>query len=120
MKLNEEFELVKVEKKKKGEQIDATKCEPFKLEPWHLSTVATILDVIILVIYMYAPLTRIPLLIIGYGGIILAITSIVLSYKSLYYPKAPLSMQVKRFTGMINIVACFVTFAVALLTLMLT
>lgn len=120
MKENRDFGIIKEKKPKKVKEEEPFKAEPFKWEPWHLSTATLLLDVIILAIYLFAPLTRIPLLVIGYGGVLLGGVFVVITYLWLYHPKVKHTMQVNRFTGLINSVALFITLAIFFLTLLFT
>lgn len=88
------------------------------LEPWHFSALALVLDVLILIMYLFVDqgvALQIPL---GYAGLILSVISIIVSY--LFLKRKQWSMGITRYTKLLNRTAIGITAAVIGLTLLLT
>lgn len=117
-----EIELVKGNMPKKGDKTtyDWEPARKKQLEPWHLTSISLLLDVLVLVVYSFVNFTRTQLLLLGYTSHLVAIGLIVLSYGMLKHPKKKWSQPVIKFSSMINMTAIFITAVVTLLTLLLT
>ncbi|MGL4346103.1 MAG: hypothetical protein ACRCTE_12975 [Cellulosilyticaceae bacterium] len=117
----EDIELVKgTIPKKTKETYDWEAKPPRQFEPWHPTTLALILDVLVLVVYTFVNFTRNQLLTIGYSCHFLAIACIVLSYVMLKKQSHKWTQATAKFSGLLNVTAIFITVAVTCLTFMLT
>lgn len=118
-KKNVSFDMVKGElPKMQKAQYEWEEKKKHGLEPWHFSSVALIIDVLILAMYLFVDgfvQLQIPL---GYTGLILSVLSIIASY--LLLKQRTWSIGVTRYTGLINIVAILITFVVLGLTILIT
>ncbi|MGL4799659.1 MAG: hypothetical protein ACRCWY_09755 [Cellulosilyticaceae bacterium] len=101
----------------KKEAYDWEKKIPLRLEPWHLTTFALLLDVCILVMYFFINVGVSYQVPIGYCTLILNFSFCVLSYILLKKKHWPIN--VSRFTKMINVVALCITVIVLAITLLI-
>ncbi|MGL4362307.1 MAG: hypothetical protein ACRCSG_03380 [Cellulosilyticaceae bacterium] len=101
----------------KRETFDWEKKSPRIVEPWHLTTVALLINVMILLMYFFVMSFVEWQVTIGMLFVILNIILIVLSYVMLY--KKQWSLPITRFTKMINVVAICITSIVLVITLIL-
>lgn len=120
-KKSNEIELVKGTLEKEKKIIYDWETAPKRgLEPWHLTTIALVLDVFVLAVYTFVNMTRNQLLTLGYTSHFLAITAIIVSYMMLKRSSAKWTQPVAKFSGMLNMTALFITAAVTFLSISLT
>lgn len=113
------FDMVKGElKKNKKVQYEWETKPKYGIEPWHFSTATLIIDILILAMYLFVEKgihLQIP---IGYGGLILSVLGIIISY--ILLKTKSWSIGVTRYTNLINIVAICITSILLGLTLLIT
>lgn len=117
-----EIEIVKGDLPRKRDQtVYEWENTPKKqIEPWHLTSIALLLDVLVLAFYMFVDCTRTQLLILGYTSHFISILLIGISYLMLKNTQKKWTQPVIKFSSMINLTACFITAAITLLTIMFT
>lgn len=116
---NQEFELVKG-------KLPSTRKETFEwekkakhgFEPWHLSCIALILDVLILCMYIFVDAFAYMQLTIGYVGF--AINGLLLGTAYYLIKSKKWDISIIKFTGLINMTALCITTFLFLLTLLLS
>ena len=113
------FDMVKGKLKKSQKvQYEWEEKTKYGIEPWHFSTATLIIDILILAMYLFEEKgvhLQIP---IGYGGLILSVLGIIMSY--ILLKTKSWSLGVTRYTNLINIVAICITSILLGLTLLIT
>lgn len=113
------FDMVKGElPKEKKIHYEWEQTQKHGFEPWYLSFIALILDILILVMYLFVDewvALQIP---IGYTGLLLSVISIIVSY--ILLKKKTWSIGVARYTRLLNGTAIGITAVLIGLTFLLT
>lgn len=123
MSIKQGFDLVNFKMpKEKSTQEDWEKNTPSKrrFAPWHLTSLAIILDITIILVYLLANLSRFYLLFIGYSALVAAIICIVFSGWLIKKSDKPFSLGTIRISETMIWTSIFITIPIAILTLALT
>lgn len=90
----------------------------FQWEPWHLTTLALVLDLFIMLMYLYMHLEHTLQLKISYG--VLIFNSCILVGSIWWLKSKPWGIGVRRFGALLNTVTCCITLVLVLFTFLLS